>query len=83
MSLGQEIGEAGFNLETGLIDYRERLENAKTNLLNSECTAEEFRRDMKMLTELISIVDDYLIAGDVFHERLIDILLDVGVLVEA
>lgn len=83
MNLGQEIGEARFNLEKGLTEYRERLANVKMNMLNSDCTAEEFQRDMKILTELISIVDDYLIAGDVFQGRLTHILEDVGALVEA
>ena len=83
MNLGKEIGEARFNLEKGLTDYREMLEATKMTLLNSDCTAEEFRRDMKILTELIGMVDDYLIAGDVFQGRLTQFVEDVRTLIEA
>lgn len=83
MNLGQEIGEATINLEKGLTDYREMLEATKMTLLTSDCTAEEFRRDMKILTELISMVDDYLIAGDIFQGRLTRFVEDVRTLIEA
>ena len=73
MNLGQEMGEARINLEKGLTDYREMLEATKTTLLNSDCTAED----------LIIVVDDYLIAGDIFQESLTQYIECVRTLIEA